>query len=167
LPPLALATTEVLYRGFLPASRPRRLAVIAVAWLALLVTLRGLTALVASPTNTGSVAEALERAGIEPSMKLVVVDAKENGLRFYGYRDLIAARYFDRDYPFFVRIPSLSTLAGEKRLPRARFALLADPGRSRKIATVLEEMDLDCQDRPAIYDFEFFECSPGAGSPRN
>ncbi|MFQ5525239.1 MAG: hypothetical protein ACE5GX_03160 [Thermoanaerobaculia bacterium] len=129
------------------------------AWVVVLVTLKGLTSLVPTHRNSHEVAEALARVGIESSTTIVAVDTKKNGLRFYGYQDIVNARQGNPEYLYFVPIRSLRSLAASGDLPRSRFAVVAHIGRRGVVFRVLQEYGYSCVGRPAVYDVEFFECS--------
>ncbi|MFQ5527009.1 MAG: ArnT family glycosyltransferase [Thermoanaerobaculia bacterium] len=158
--PLALATTEILFHRPFAAWRLRRVAVTAVAWVVVLITLKGLTSLVPSHRNSREVAEALGRVGTESSTTIVAVDTKQSGLRFYGFPDIVNTRYSNPEYPYFVPIRSLRSLAEGGDLPTSRFVVVANTGRRGIVSRVFEEIGFGCENRPAIYDLEFLECRP-------
>ena len=157
--PLALATTALLLRGAFVTLDRRRVAALALFWVALLITLRGVVSVLPFDESSREVAAALGRAGIAPPTRIVAVDTKESGLRFYGYGEIIEARVRGSSYPFFVSVPSLSSLAEEDDLPRQGFAVVEDIGRRDTVLGILEKAGFSCLDRPAIYELEFLECT--------
>ncbi len=156
--PLAMATAALLSHSTFAALDRRRVAALALLWVVQLITLRGVVSVMPFDGSSREVAAALGRAGIAPPTRIVAVDTKESGLRFYGYGEIIEVRVRGSSYPFFVSVPSLSRLAEEDDLPKQGFAVVEDIGRRDAVLGILEKAGFSCLDRPAIYELEFLEC---------
>ncbi len=167
--PFALLTGRALSLAWSEASSAwrRRTTALLVIWCAVLLGLKIFAAIYPSHRDTRLQAAWIAAQGVDVESELVVVDRSLNGLRLYGYPDLLWVRARGEAYPLFSPLPTLDRTTHElASRGRPAAVVVASQSWVDPVQRQLTAAGFTCEARASDLKIALLLCSPASPADR-